>query len=540
MHSATSVRCLQIYQRPNKTISVRSHTPFKEQQESKSKLQHNRNHSPESYLKLKSYLLMHEQIKRSATPAKVGDGRPQSSLKSYSKSKLIPINKKEITKLNLKESGIGDEYAKAMSSTVREFINLKELNIRCNRIADEGVVSLLSSLNRASMKILDLSHNALGLNSINTLVDMLNSFNSSVEKLCLESTRLTFKGLKLIIKALRFNHSLQEFNIASNKLGPGCGIILKELLSQTTTLKKIDLHWNLFKGQEGVYLLEGLHQNDTLKAVDLSWNSLGSEMCTIESLCWFLSSESQVEHLDISHNRISSESVYALSNALKNNHTILGLHLEGNYCTIDHLGFIHPLNEIAVSPTLQKSARILRTPRRINDNKCWICNKYTDFKIKWDPDTVNWRGSLLDIYSRKSLKQKELVYVHLEIDNYNPFLLESTQSDAQEIIRAVPKSKTIRFFYSYRGRVIISRDYLIEKLEIPIEKTITSGEGEVIELSTHSVNYIVLDNQKLTCKPRPDIKVYLLEIGEVASSIEWTLEKSMFANYTYDSDVIST
>lgn len=537
MNSTSSARCLQLHQRPNKLTIIRNNTPFRGQLGLYSKLQENRNHSPESYIKFKSTLLMHETIRRSLTPVKVLDIRQKTPLKPFSRSKLLPINKEQITKLNFKESGIGDEYAKAISTTFNEFANIKELNVRSNRIADEGVYSLLGSLNRNIMKALDLSNNTLGINSINTLVDMLNSFNSGIEKLSLENTKLTFKGLKLIINALNNNHSLQELNIASNKLGPGCGELLKDFLTQTTTLKKFDLHWNLFKGQEGVLLLEGLQHNDTLKAVDLSWNSLGCEMCTIESLCLLLASDCPIEHFDLSHNRISADSALALSSALKYNRILLGLHLEGNYCAVDHMGFIYPMDQIEVSPSLQKSARIIRTPGRINDNRCWVCNKYVDFMIKWDPDTVHWRTKLLDEYSRKSLKIRQLVYVHLDIDNYEPFLLEPSGAGIQEITRAVPKSKVIRFFFSYRGKSQISRDYPIETLDFPITKSLISSEGDIIEFSIHHVNYITLETKDLYSKPRPDIKNYILELPEPLIMPEWSIEKSIFANYIYDSDV---
>ncbi|OMJ79651.1 hypothetical protein SteCoe_20271 [Stentor coeruleus] len=515
-----------------KLISIsKSHMNFKEQFNLKEKLLQDRNNTPEGFLKLKSTMIMYESIKKHLTPAKIHPRMHYSSLRSLSKTKLNPVAREELTKLNLKDRGLGDDYAKALSQTVRDLPNLKELNIRNNRIADEGLNILLISLKKKNMKTLDLSNNIISTNSIKTLSNMLNSFESCIEKLSLESINLTLKGLKIIITALRSNHSLQELNIANNKLGPGCGNMIKELVLQTTTLKKLDLHWNLFKGQEGVLVFEGLGHNDTLKAVDLSWNSIGSEICTIEALCWFLTSESMIEHLDISHNRISFDSGIALGNALKNNRTIIGLHVEGNYCTIDHLGFVFPLKEICISPTLQKSARILRTPRRINDHKCWICNKYVDFDIKWDPDLIHWRRKLFEVYTRKHKVQREYVYIHLELDDYNPFLLEPSQGFLNETIRAVPRATPIKFFFSYRGKAQVSSQYPKETLEHPIEKTIKYGENQSISLVTHTINYIILDSHILTCKPRPEIKTFILEIPDAPITAEWQLGNSIFANY---------
>jgi len=43
-------------------------------------------------------------------------------------------------------------------------------------------------------------------------------------------------------------------------------------------------------------------------------------------------------HLDLSHNNIGSNELNELSNNLKDNHTLVGLHLTGNECTIDGMG----------------------------------------------------------------------------------------------------------------------------------------------------------------------------------------------------------
>jgi len=45
-------------------------------------------------------------------------------------------------------------------------------------------------------------------------------------------------------------------------------------------------------------------------------------------------------HLDISFNSFSAEDMMALSDGLRENHTLLGIHVEGNNAKIDTLGFI--------------------------------------------------------------------------------------------------------------------------------------------------------------------------------------------------------
>jgi len=48
-------------------------------------------------------------------------------------------------------------------------------------------------------------------------------------------------------------------------------------------------------------------------------------------------------HLDISFNGFTAEDMTALSDGLRENHTLLGCHVEGNNARIDALGFLNPI-----------------------------------------------------------------------------------------------------------------------------------------------------------------------------------------------------
>jgi hypothetical protein len=47
-------------------------------------------------------------------------------------------------------------------------------------------------------------------------------------------------------------------------------------------------------------------------------------------------------HLDFSFNQFKINDVQVLGEGLKQNHSILGIHLMGNYAKVDELGFITP------------------------------------------------------------------------------------------------------------------------------------------------------------------------------------------------------
>lgn len=51
-----------------------------------------------------------------------------------------------------------------------------------------------------------------------------------------------------------------------------------------------------------------------------------------------MQTNSTLIHLDLSHNNISSKELTELSNNIKDNHTLVGLHLTGNEAKVDGAG----------------------------------------------------------------------------------------------------------------------------------------------------------------------------------------------------------
>ena len=52
-------------------------------------------------------------------------------------------------------------------------------------------------------------------------------------------------------------------------------------------------------------------------------------------------------HVDISHNNLRTFEMAIIAEGLKSNHTMLGMHINGNEAVIDHKGFIEADTEQA-------------------------------------------------------------------------------------------------------------------------------------------------------------------------------------------------
>lgn len=48
-------------------------------------------------------------------------------------------------------------------------------------------------------------------------------------------------------------------------------------------------------------------------------------------------------HVDISFNGFSAEDMIVIGDGLRENHSMLGCHVEGNSCRMDSMGFVAPI-----------------------------------------------------------------------------------------------------------------------------------------------------------------------------------------------------
>ena len=153
-------------------------------------------------------------------------------------------------------------------------------------------------------------------------------------------------------------------------------------------------------------------------------------------------------HLDISNNNLSYEDCNLLSKELKLNHSLLGIHIEGNDMIIDSLGFITPIKtekkdtqfftKSHLFNTLDSDKKLIKTNidnvRNIRSiNKCWICENWREIEFVYKP-----KEPIID-------PQYHLVKIHLNIDNWKPYDMIG-DGKKYNIIRMCPPGNIYYFF----------------------------------------------------------------------------------------------
>jgi NLR family CARD domain-containing protein 3 len=157
----------------------------------------------------------------------------------------------------------------------------------------------------------------------------------------------------------------------------------------------------------------------------------------------------------------------SLANGLKENHTILGIHMIGNEGSTDAYGFIkgHRNEDPGISHVFTRIDSInliikillatLESGVKKNQNmmkmkafsNCWICEGWSQMKFVYTPGVT----------SSRPITEYDNLYVHLGFENYEPDLLLPESDGTFYSLRMVPPGP-LRYFFSVNEEAIIAEN----------------------------------------------------------------------------------
>lgn len=484
--------------------------------------------SPESVLLVKSKLDLFSSFKDSF----LNKSRTNTKFLAPLPANRTPIPKLNITNLNMKNYGLGDNRAQLISAAIKSMERLQSINLKGTGMKDLGASSILHSLNSENLRVIDMSSNILGSTGISSLCDLLSNSSSSLEVLNLENVKISLKSLGSVCSALKNNRTLKVLNLANNAIGAGGGNALADMFDYNNTIETLDLQWNFIRGLDLIILSQVLKNNTGIRTLDLSWNSIGHDRIHDSATKVFqnLFGSESLQHLDLSNNNFSISDTKTIASILKTNHKVQ-VHYEGNYGVIDSLGFLEPISYLHIKKSVKNGVRICNKQVKCLEN-CWICNGWADVSVEWDPQRVVWNRRLQHFALNKLSTQVEPVYIHLEIDDFKPYLLHQ-QSMVYYGKRALPQGKN-RFFFSYRGVAQISNEYPFEVSDPPVKQFCHFYSDFSKEVMAIVVNYIINDESSAKCEVRPELKEYIPPPGDVPEPDfpPWSIQTSIFANFS--------
>ena len=114
------------------------------------------------------------------------------------------------------------------------------------------------------------------------------------------------------------------------------------MLQKSTSLEELYIACNYLSAKSGEKIFSELSNNTVLKILDYSMNQLGDDeslnCATAIANCFKVNKS--LHHLDLSFNNFNKEATGIISEGLSSNHSLYGLHYQGNYGWINSKGFL--------------------------------------------------------------------------------------------------------------------------------------------------------------------------------------------------------
>lgn len=459
-------------------------------------------------------------------------------LHQIEKSRLRPIplgvvrRKGSPYDFDLQSMRMGDEYANALSKSLKCIKSVEKLNLKANRLTDRGASCILKSADLSRLKEINLSHNKVGQETVFQLLELISS-SSYIKSLSLESTSLTSEEIVELCEALQFNTTIKRLNLARNNISDHAAQALGKFLSSNKSIRYLDLHWNKIRGKGALSLFTGISKNKSLRSLDISWNSMGrdSTFSVAEKLSSTLANNTTLKHLDISYNYFNFEECKVISEGLCSNHTLLGIHTDGNNCKVDSVGFMQPttsINKLEVGPSYHRILSSTKRQPQVSVKNCWVCENWVEMRFIYKPR-----------------RNEEAMFIHLECDEYLPDRMELNANNEFEITRAVPPGK-IKFFFTNSRKVLLSSGYSRKEVKFPITVNITPCEEIKTPVIVTEVNKAGVAGQSCNNSDSFEIKPRMTRIpADTAEEKEekqeviqeWDKTCSLFKEFIPDSDV---
>ncbi|KAG0381180.1 hypothetical protein BGX24_008084 [Mortierella sp. AD032] len=244
------------------------------------------------------------------------------------------IQNRSITRLCIQSNNIRKSGAPYIAKILSKNRVVRHLNIGSNGLGADGVGCIAEAVRfNRTLTSLSLDMNEMGSKGANTIATALIS-NRHLTHLYMPHNNIGDSGLANICESLKRNWTLISLDLELNHIGKGQSAVgmkaLGDLLSVSTSLREINLSFNLFTAEAIAALAAGMCKNSTLESVLLNNCCLPTEAAV--SLSKVLSSpHTGIQNLGLTNNaEIGIEGYWALASNLIRNRSLKGIQLDYN------------------------------------------------------------------------------------------------------------------------------------------------------------------------------------------------------------------
>ena len=389
---------------------------------------------------------------------------------SINKNKELILNLRSI---DLSDNNIGNQDISEILKFLQEPKNAVEnLNLYGNLLGDDNTKKILdvySKVEAYNKTSLNIGKNNIHDTCANSICEML-KLCSSLRAFVLSHNWLHNKAASQIITQLSTHYELRILDISWNVIGDDLiqiptyeEIVNKEIKHpekkfDNFALNEALIHKDLVVRSNPLLppidpKAKNTKEKEKTPPVKTEIKKIPEKPKTASNFAialgeYFTKTDLSLIHLDISYNNLNNVDCKLLSEKVKLNHEILGIHVEGNEMEIDALGFISPLDknykndkyfceshifyDINNKSSLRKTnVDVVRKIR--NKNQCWICSGFREMEFEFIPEEP-----IAD-------PNNHLVKLHLNFDGYKPYDMIGNGTKFQ-IVRMCPPGEIDYFF----------------------------------------------------------------------------------------------
>lgn len=255
--------------------------------------------------------------------------------------------------IDLSNQGLGDQQFTALlsDSDLLPASRITRWRLRDLRLSNAGVAALAAVV-PPHTEMLDLARNEISLGGGEALgARMMQDHLTNLRRLDLSVNGLRNDATARLCEGLAHCPLLIRLDLNHNVIQDGTA--LGKFVGEHPHLMRLSLHCNFLSGNGVAALFRGALRNSQaggrLADVDVAWNGIADNgkaaMLAAEAIAAVLKVSVTLFHLDLSYNRMDGPCCAKIGEGLRDNHFLYGLHIVGNYATIDADGFLCPIIE---------------------------------------------------------------------------------------------------------------------------------------------------------------------------------------------------
>ncbi|KAG0037194.1 hypothetical protein BGZ82_002998 [Podila clonocystis] len=243
------------------------------------------------------------------------------------------IQNRGITRLCIQSNSIRKAGSPHIARMLAKNRIIRHLNIGSNSLGSEGVTLIAEAVRfNRTLNSLSLDMNEMGPKGAAALAAALVS-NRHLTHLYIPHNNIGDKGLVDLCTSLQRNKFLISLDLELNHIGQGQSEVgmkaLGVVLKVNSTLRELNLSFNLFSPPAMVALASGMTGNTTLESVILTHCSLSTESAI--ALSKVLPSATGLQNLGLTNNPdIGVDGYWALASNLVRNRSLKGIQLDYN------------------------------------------------------------------------------------------------------------------------------------------------------------------------------------------------------------------